>query len=57
MKENPHENWKLGHIIGSKLTFMVTLMFKKCVLIGLRALSLFFQKNLRFVVFIKVRLD
>ena len=28
MMENPHKNEKIGHIIGSKLTFMVTNMFK-----------------------------
>ena len=22
MKENPHKNWKIGHKIGSKFTFM-----------------------------------
>ena len=28
MKENPHKNGKIGHIIGSKLTFMVKNMFE-----------------------------
>ena len=47
MKENSHENRKVRHIIGSKLIFMVNNTFKKCVLIGIRTLSLFFQRNLR----------
>ena len=28
MKENTHKNGKIGHIIGSKFTFMVKNMFK-----------------------------
>ena len=28
MRENPHKNGKIGHIVGSKLKFMIANMFK-----------------------------
>ena len=34
MRENPHKNGNMGHIISSKLTFLVNDMLELCILLG-----------------------